>query len=575
MSLYTISRNFVFLCLFFLCQVVFAQYKQTLVNTTVLLENKQQRIPLVGLDELEIAVLSSDLIKYESFVQTAKLYTMVDGYSFSEYFKSGKQYNLLIVVGTMLELRDASSRLLREGTYGDKDVIFVVFDKEARVVQGKTDLSSSFALFAQVDISEKGQRHAAMSVFGGVAITQGHNKTEQTRIQYSSLSYDNAKAKQMLSKIDAIAEEAIKAQAAPGMVVLAVKDGQVIFSKAYGTHTYSSIEPTKVTDIFDLASISKIVATTPVIMHLYDEKVIELDSAVSYYLPVLKNTDKASISVRSVLLHEAGFTPFIPFYRGLGAGDLQRKADEHHLVKVADSAYLLNNYYEDVMWPAMLRSELGKQGSYLYSDISMYMMKELAENLTNTTMDSYVDKLLYKPLGMQTAGFNPRKRFVKQRIVPTQHDTSFRKVLLQGHVHDEGAAMAGGVAGHAGLFATANDLAIYAQMLLNRGTYGGVRYFQPETVDLFTSKQSHTSRRGLGFDRAEPTSVSGYPSKRAGAAVFGHTGYTGTALWIDPESQLIYIFLSNRVHPQVTNKLFDLNIRSRIQDVIYEFVTDF
>lgn len=576
MSLCATFRSFIFLCIVLFGQAVFGQYKQTLVNTTVLLENKQKGIPFVGLDQLKIAVLGSDMEKYERFVQVAKLYTEVDSYSFLEYLNSEKKYNMLIVVGSMAELSDASDGLLKRAVEKKINIVFVAFDQVVIVNQRRKDLSSSFALLAQPDVREEGQCHAAMSLFGGAAITQGSNKTEQTRIQqYSSLLNDNAKAMQMLLKIDAIAEEAIHAQATPGMVVLALKDGQVLFNKAYGKHTYSDNEPTKATDIFDLASISKIVATTPIIMRLYDDKRIQLDTPVSHYIPALKSTDKASISLRSVLLHEAGFTPFIPFYRALKVGDLQQEEDEHHLVKVADSAYLRNNYYEDIMWPEMLRSKLGKQGNYLYSDISMYMMKELAETLTHKPIDSYADELLYRSLGMQTTGFKPRERFDKERIVPTQHDTSFRKVLLQGYVHDEGAAMAGGVAGHAGLFASANDLAIYAQMLLNRGTYGGTRYFQPETVDLFTSKQSQTSRRGLGFDRADTTSKSGYPSKKAGASVFGHTGYTGTALWIDPENQLIYIFLSNRVHPQVTNKLFDLNIRSRIQDVIYDFVADF
>jgi len=173
---------------------------------------------------------------------------------------------------------------------------------------------------------------------------------------------------------------------------------------------------------------------------------------------------------------------------------------------------------------------------------------------------------------MQTAGYLPRLRFPKERIVPTQDDQVFRKTLLQGYVHDEGAAMAGGIAGHAGLFATANDMAIYGQLLLNRGEYGGDRYFKSETVDLFTSQQSTVSRRGLGFDRAYPDTARHYPSKWASAATFGHTGYTGTCVWIDPEAQLIYVFLSNRVYPQVNDKLWDLGTRPRIQEAIYEAI---
>src|SRR5690606_10594562 len=179
---------------------------------------------------------------------------------------------------------------------------------------------------------------------------------------------------------------------------------------------------------------------------------------------------------------------------------------------------------------------------------------------------------LYKPLGMYRAGFNPWKRFAKAEIAPTQNDTTFRHVLLRGYVHDEGAAMQGGVSGHAGLFASANDLAILYQMMLNRGSYGGVQYFKPETVDLFTSNQSRVSRRGLGFDRAYPDTSRHYPSKYASSATYGHTGFTGTCVWVDPRQGLVYVFLSNRVHPQVSDKLYDLNTRTRILDVVYEAI---
>ncbi len=393
----------------------------------------------------------------------------------------------------------------------------------------------------------------------------------------STINFDNSSSsvynlKKMTKEIDAIAQEAIREKATPGMVVMAIKDGKVIFDKAYGYHTYAKKVRTKTSDIFDLASISKIAGTTPVIMNLYDKGMLDLDDTMGKYLPEVRNTDKDTITLRSVLLHEAGFTPFIPFYNDLKKGDLQKSYAETHQVKLADHAFLKNNYYKDVMWPQMMKSTLKTPGKYVYSDISMYVMKEVAEQITNVPMDQYVTDTFYKPIGMHTAGYNPRNRFAKDRIVPTENDTSFRRVLLEGYVHDQGAAMAGGVAGHAGLFATAKDLAIYGQMLLNRGEYAGVQYFKPETIDLFTSSQSKVSRRGLGFDRYDPSSASGYPSKLANKTVYGHTGYTGTCIWVDPQNQLVYIFLSNRVHPQVSTKLLNLNIRSRIQDVIYQTI---
>jgi CubicO group peptidase (beta-lactamase class C family) len=201
----------------------------------------------------------------------------------------------------------------------------------------------------------------------------------------------------------------------------------------------------------------------------------------------------------------------------------------------------------------------------------MYLMKEVVEHQAGTSLDQYVQSEFYKPLGMRTAGFNPRRRFEKQKIVPTEQDNYFRKTLLQGYVHDQGAALVEGVSGHAGLFASANDLAILNQVLLNGGKYGGVEYFKPETIDLFTSRQSDVSRRGLGFDRSEG---GGYPSTLASAGTYGHTGYTGTCVWVDPKNELIYIFLSNRVYPSVSNRLNSLRIRPRIQDAIYEAISE-
>ena len=199
-------------------------------------------------------------------------------------------------------------------------------------------------------------------------------------------------------------------------------------------------------------------------------------------------------------------------------------------------------------------------------------MKEIVERQSGMALEDFVQAQFYKPLGMERAGFNPRKRFQKEMIVPTEQDTEFRKTLLHGYVHDQGAAMVGGIAGHAGLFASTNDLGILYQMLLNRGSYGGKQYFKPETIDMFTAKQSSISRRGLGFDRWDPKSKEGFPSKLASSKTYGHTGYTGTCVWVDPQYNLVYIFLSNRVNPTVTNKLSKLNIRERIQDEIYKAI---
>ncbi len=571
-------KPFGLLLFFLLCiGLVNAQYKQTVLNKTQLLFNKEHAVPLGRLDETKIAVVTPDLQKYSTFIQQLERYADIASFDFSKYDEQTKYFNTIIVAGTETDLSKEMLYMLRQSLINRKNIILCRFqDAERSLPQWSPLLGGRVTELGYPSFSEMAQRNMAMSVFGGLAITEGNlgNRTEQTRLQYTLGEGSGLDIAKMTKKIDLIASEAIREKAAPGMVVMAVKNGQVIFEKAYGTHTYDKQRPTVINDIFDLASVSKIAGTTPVIMQLQEKGIINLDSTMGHYLWQAKASNKANISLRTVLLHEAGFTPFIPFYRHLKQGDLQKTPSETHQTKVADNAYLINNYYRDVMWPEMLSSAVKPIGDYVYSDISMYVMKEVAEHETAIPMDEYVQQILYRPIGMKTAGYNPRERFEKYRIIPTENDTSFRKVLLEGYVHDQGAAMAGGVAGHAGLFSTANDLAIYGQLLLNRGEYGGTRYFKPATVDLFTSKQSKTSRRGLGFDRADSDPKKEYPSRLANASVFGHTGYTGTCIWVDPKHQLTYIFLSNRVHPQVSNKLSDLSIRGRMLDAIYETINE-
>ena len=552
-----------------------AQYKQTRENTTELLFNKENTIPFQKLDQLKIAVVTPDGYNFIAFADQLERYADVKRFDFSKYDEETKYFNTIIVGLRSTDLNPVISQLILQSVMNGKHVVLCVFqDPSSSIVSKQLRFAGKATELFSPSFTKEAQQNMAMSVFGGLAITSGKIKTDQSRLQYTDGIGSGLDIAQMTAKIDAVAEEAIREKAAPGMVVMAIKNGQVIFDKAYGSHTYDNTRPTKTSDIFDLASISKIAGTTPVVMNLQESKKINLDSTMGHYLWQAKNTDKKDIALRTVLLHEAGFTPYIPFYRSLKEGDLLRKEASTHQVKVADSAYLRNNYYRDVMWPGMLNSPVKPIGNYVYSDISMYVMKEVAEHITSIPMDEYVQQILYRPIGMKTAGYNPRERFDRSQIIPTEHDTSFRKILLEGYVHDQGAAMAGGVAGHAGLFSTANDLAIYGQLLLNRGEYGGVQYFKSETVDLFTSNQSKTSRRGLGFDRADPDLKKEYPSKFANSSVYGHTGYTGTCIWIDPKHQLIYIFLSNRVHPQVSPKLSNLNIRSRIQDAIYETINE-
>lgn len=375
------------------------------------------------------------------------------------------------------------------------------------------------------------------------------------------------------TKIDAIVEEAIREMATPSAVVMVIKDEKTVFSRAYGHHTYAGDVPTRTSDIFDVASLTKIFATTLVAMRLVDDGKLDMDARVGAYLGELNHPhpDKAAIVVRDLLTHQAGLVPFIPFYRQLKEGDVSTEPSLQHPVKVADRFYLRRNYYDEVMRKQMLNSPMQLRGKYVYSDIGMYLLQEILQRITGQPLDVYVDAQFYQPLGARSIGFRPLRRFAGERIVPTEEDGYFRKQLLKGHVQDPGAAMTGGVAGHAGLFASADDLALLSQMLLNGGSYNGRQFIRPETVKLFTSRQFDGSRRGLGFDCWDPESKAGYPCTLASSATFGHTGYTGTCVWIDPEHQLVYIFLSNRLYPSPDkDKLQKLKIRPRIQDAVYE-----
>jgi CubicO group peptidase (beta-lactamase class C family) len=375
-----------------------------------------------------------------------------------------------------------------------------------------------------------------------------------------------------LKKIDAIVKGAIREGATPGAVVLVLRDGEIVFDRAYGHHTYERDLPTRSTDIFDLASITKISATTLAVMRLVDEGKLDVDATVGTYLSELKQShpDKAAIRVRDLLTHQAGFVPAIPFYTLVQDGDHRPEPGDDYPIRVSASFYLKGNFYREVMWPKLLGTPLKTPGTYVYSDLGMYVLKEIVERIVRQQLDDYVEEEFYRPLGACTMGFCPSERHDRERLVPTGIDGYFRKQLLHGFVQDSGAALSGGVAGHAGLFATAYDLALVGQMLLNGGSYDGREYFRPETVRQFTARQSATSRRGLGFDRFDSDSKDGYPARLASPATFGHTGYTGTCLWIDPERRLVYVFLSNRTYPRENGKLQSLKVRARVLDAIYE-----
>jgi beta-N-acetylhexosaminidase len=384
-------------------------------------------------------------------------------------------------------------------------------------------------------------------------------------------------------KIDSIVNSAMAQKAFPGAVVLAVQNGEIKYHKAFGHYEYNPQSlPMTLESIFDLASVTKISATTVAVMKLYEQGKLDLKKTLGDYLPIAKGTNKSDLVIEDILLHQAGLVPYISFYRetidasGAPNPALYRSTpDSIFSVPVARGIYLRKDY-EDTLMKRIIQSPLTAKGKYVYSDNDFILLGKIVETLTGMPLDKYVSKTFYTPMGMVSTGFRAGERFGLERVVPTERENYFRRQLLQGTVHDEGASLFGGVAGHAGLFSNAYDLSMLYQMLLNGGELNGVRYLKPETVKYFTAYHSDISRRGLGFDKPEKdnaTRKEPYPTALASSETFGHTGFTGTCVWVDPKENLVYIFLSNRVYDsRGNNKLSTLNVRSNIQDAIYKAI---
>jgi CubicO group peptidase (beta-lactamase class C family) len=563
-----------------------------IASTTVLLNNQDAIVPLKSLDKKNIASVSLSFAYSTVFDSLANKYDKITSFSADAYKDSVnlndleddlKYFNTVLITIDDQHVNKAKYINFINSISKNKQVIISFFGNGP-------GLKSFDLLKSPIVWTAQNNADAAAIVtqyiFGGIAasnkLTTAYSArytmgsgftTTAIRLKYT-VPEDAGLNSNNLKEIDAIAAEAISQKATPGLVVLVAKDGKVIFNKAYGTHTYDTNVPDKVTDIFDLASVTKVTATTPAVMRLFEEGKLKLDTNIGAYIPKARTTPMNNIQVREVMLHQAGFIPYIPFHDYVKTGDYSRDSSAAYPTKVADNYYIKKGFFKDFMWPKMLNSPIKTRGKYVYSDISMYVMKDIVEHISEEPLNQYAYENFYKPLGMQTAGFLPRNRFKPEQIIPTEDDKYFRKTLLVGYVHDQGAALAGGVSGHAGLFASANDLAIIYQMLLNRGTYGGIEYFKNATVDMFTSKQSNVSRRGLGFDRWDPDSTKHYPSELASPQTYGHTGYTGTCVWVDPSRGLVYVFLSNRVNPTVTDKLSNLKIRGRIQDVVNKAIDE-
>lgn len=417
----------------------------------------------------------------------------------------------------------------------------------------------------------------------GIAWKQGTQNisAEPTRLKFTfpeELGISRAK----LSEIDIIANKGIAQKAYPGCQVMAAKDGKVFYHQTFGYHTYANEKPVDPATSYDLASITKTAASTNAIMKLVEQGKLDLNATLGDYLPdLVKSTPYATLKLKDILTHQAGLSPWIPFY----TKTLIEKQPDPEIYsntptqtkssKVANELYILDTY-RDTMLAKILATPLKPKGNYKYSDLGYYLLQRIIEQITHQTLDEYLENEFYRPLGLPTLGFNPLNFYPLENIAPTERDNYFRHQLIQGYVHDMGAAMTGGVAGHAGLFSNATDLLALMQMLLNDGYYGGKQFLKPTTIKSFTSCQfCPRNRRGAGFDKPVLSLDGGPTSKLVSLESFGHTGFTGTQAWADPVNGINYVFLSNRVYPSAENrKLISMGIRTEIQRVIYEAVNE-
>ena len=388
-------------------------------------------------------------------------------------------------------------------------------------------------------------------------------------------------------KADSIITNGIKNKAFPGAQVLVAKNSTVVFHQSYGYHTYDSIQPVSNEDHYDLASVTKIAAPLLAIMKLVDQGKLNLDVPFSTYWTDWKNSkDKKDLSLREILAHQAGLTPYIVFLNEVirKNGKLKRRfVRTRPNSRFSNQAYdhlFVKNRFNHKMYRIIKRSKVNQEKKYLYSGLTFLIFPELIERLTGMTYDAYLTQNFYVPLGTPTLGFRPKTKNFPNKIVPTEMDTLFRHSLTEGWVHDENASLLGGISGNAGLFATATDLAKLMQMYQNFGTFNGHRLISEATLKDFTRVQypDNENRRGLGFDKPllgndTLTLENAYPAPEASPESFGHSGFTGTFVWADPENQMVFIFLSNRVYPTREHRnLYDLNIRGALQQVFYQSI---
>ncbi len=579
-----------------------ALYYQLMENAVTVLKNKDEILPIKNLEKNKIAYVRMGDFPYSTFLSTLKKYTQIteiDDKNIDSLNVKLKNFDTVILGFHKSDLRfgkydfsDNELQLIQKVAQNNK-VILDVFTKPYSLLQ-ITDFENIEGLVVSYQNSDISQEVSAELLFGAIEskgklpvsintffkVNDGLSTQKTNRLGFTAPENVGMNP-EILNKIDGVANKAINGKMAPGMQILVARKGKVIYQKSFGYQTYDAVDKIVNSNLYDVASVTKMIATLPNVMQMYDQKKINLDSKLGDMVPIFQNTDKADITFKNLLSHYARFQAWIPFYiKTLDANKqpmekYYRKTSETNFSKkVAENLFIRNDFHDSII-KIIVNSKLLPKLEYKYSDFTFFIMKDYLEKATGRTLDVLVQENFYNSMGMNNTTYNPLEKFNKSNIAPTEIDNYFRYQTLQGNVHDMGAAMEGGVGGHAGLFSNSMDVAKMMQMYLQKGNYGNHQYFSEKTFDDFNTCYfcDEGNRRGLGFDKPQ-LSKDGPTCGCVSKSSFGHTGFTGTMTWADPETEIVYVFLSNRTFPDgnAPNLLSKNNIREDIQKIIEDAI---
>jgi beta-glucosidase-like glycosyl hydrolase/CubicO group peptidase (beta-lactamase class C family) len=577
---------------------------QLIKEAITLVKNKNQLLPLKKVDLMSLASLSIGAESITPFQKRLASYGKIEHFQVGKEISPDQHQTLMAALAkkkcVLVGLHDMNAFSAKNFGFTTSELAFLKeLNEKTTLVLVVFGSPYSLIHFEQVPVlinayegDSLTQDFSAQAIFGVFGfkgklpvsvtknilygdgwITKGGLRLGYATPEHHKMSPDT------LNQLRGIIQNAIEVGATPGGVVLVAKNGDIIFEEAFGNQDYTGNRPVKTNDIYDVASITKVAATTLAIMRLEEQGIISIDKPLSEYIPALQETNKKDLTIADIMAHRAGLQNWIPFFEKtltskkppvLNEKYYRPTASPEFSIPVTESIYLRTDYRDTVL-NEIYTSTLERANRYQYSDLGFYLLAEMIKLKTGKSLDEYVLDEFYLPMGLSATGFNPWKWADLEKVAPSEIDSYFRGQKLHGYVHDMGAAMLGGVSGHAGLFSNARDLAILMQVILYKGSYGGIEFFKPETIQKFTTHHPKSIRRGIGWDMQQPHTPTTHMSSKASYQTFGHTGFTGPVIWGDPKENLIFVFLSNRTYPTMRNGLLTrLYTRRLLHGMVYK-----